>query len=86
MIKIVHRINTIGQLKTVPTEYGIELDIRYKDKGLILHHDPFINGNSFDEFLKHYHHRFIILNVKTEGVEEAVLGLMRKYNIKKPVS
>lgn len=81
MIKIVHRINTIAQLKSIPKEYGIEVDIRYKDKELILHHDPFMVGENFDEFLKNFNHKFIILNIKTEGIEETIIELFKKYDI-----
>lgn len=81
MIKIKHRINTIEELKQVPQEYGVELDIRYEADRLILHHDPFVTGEDFDQYLEHYKHRFIILNLKTEGIEEAVLKLMQKHNI-----
>ena len=49
---IAHRINTIEELKKVPNEYGVELDLRdYGDK-LILQHDPFTDGEKFEEYLK----------------------------------
>jgi len=82
MLKIAHRVNTISRLKEIPEEYGIELDIRYHGKDLILHHDAFEIGENFDEFLKHYKHKFIVLNTKTEGIEEAVISLLKKYSIK----
>lgn len=81
LLKIAHRINTIEQLQQVPTHLGIELDIRYQGSELILHHDPFVSGQNFDKFLSHYKHAFLILNVKTEGVEEAVQALMDKHGI-----
>ena len=81
MLKIAHRINTIAQLKEVPIEFGIELDLRYEGQDLILHHDPFVTGEKFDDFLAHYRHQLIILNVKTEGIEEEVLRLLKKHNI-----
>ena len=58
-----HRINTISELKKIPSKYGIELDLRDNLNGdIYISHDPFKNGENFDEFLKHYHHSFIILN------------------------
>ena len=36
-----HRINTVTDLDSVPFENGIELDVRYHNDELILHHDPF---------------------------------------------
>ncbi len=82
MLKIAHRINTIKQLKETPIEYGVEIDIRYENDYLILHHDPFMTGELLEEWLRHYQHQLLILNVKTEGIEEACLSLLEKYNIK----
>ena len=41
MIYINHRINTIEDLQQVPLINGVELDIRYHQNDLVLHHDPF---------------------------------------------
>lgn len=82
MLKIAHRINTIEQLKSVPEDYGIEIDIRSDGDRLILHHDPFDRGESFEEFLNHFKQSFIVLNVKAEGIEAAILELLKKHGIK----
>ncbi len=82
MLYIRHRINTVKDLKTVPADMGIELDVRYEGDKLILHHDPFVTGELFEDLLKEYNHKMIILNVKTEGIEEEVLRLIKKYNVK----
>ena len=79
---IKHRINTSEELKRVPFEYGIELDLRADGERLILHHDPFKKGEDFEEYLKYYNHRFIILNTKCEGMEQRLIDLMSKHNIK----
>jgi hypothetical protein len=77
-----HRINTIKELKEISIEYGIEIDLRDNVNGEIhLAHDPFILGELFEEYLKHYHHSFIILNIKSERIEWNVLKLLKKYNI-----
>lgn len=81
MLFIRHRINTLEDLKTVPQDMGIELDIRYEGSRLILHHDPFTSGLDFEELLKAYRHAFMILNIKSEGIEEKVLELLRKYQV-----
>ena len=52
MLKIAHRINTVAQLREVPPEYGIELDLRYEGPELIMHHDPFTTGERFEDLLK----------------------------------
>jgi len=82
MLKIAHRINTIEQLNKTPVEYGVELDLRPDGNKIIIHHDAFTQGEDFEEWLKHYKHRLIILNTKAEGMEERILHLMKKYNIK----
>jgi len=80
---IAHRINTIDELKNIPKEYGVELDLRDYGNRLILQHDPFKNGEDFEEYLKHYNHGTMILNIKSERIEHKVLELIKKYNIKK---
>lgn len=81
MIIIKHRANTIAELNRTPCEYGVEIDIRSHNNQLILHHDPLQPGELFEDWLTHYHHRFIILNIKEEGLELYILDLMKKYNI-----
>ena len=77
-----HRINTIVELQKIPYEYGIELDLRDNlDGDIYLAHDPFTNGELFSDFLQHYHHSFIILNVKSERIEYKVLELLKKHEI-----
>jgi len=81
MIKISHRINTIELLKKTPTNLGVEIDIRSNGKDLILHHDPFSGGELFINWLKFYCHETLILNVKEEGLEIAIINLMNEYKI-----
>ena len=77
-----HRINTIKELSSIPKKYGIELDLRdRKDGEIILCHDPFIDGELFDDFLKNYDKSSIILNIKSERIEHKVIELLKKYNI-----
>ena len=81
MLKIAHRINTLNQLKNVPPSQGVELDIRAYNNKLILHHDPFVEGELFEVLLKVYNHQCLILNTKCEGMEQEILSLMDKYKI-----
>lgn len=87
MVYIAHRINTLSQLKEVSVEYGIELDIRYHENKLVLHHDPFHHHEEpkpciFENILKNWKHNGpMILNIKTEGIEKECISLMNKYNI-----
>jgi len=64
-------------------KYGIEVDIRTNKSDLIINHDPFLEGIKFSDWLKHYKHKFLILNVKEDGLEESILELLRKANITK---
>ncbi|MBT5953772.1 hypothetical protein HOG98_03530 [bacterium] len=82
MIKISHRINTLKDLQTVPNKYGVELDIRSQGDTLVLHHDPFCEGEPFEAYLQKYSNGLMILNTKEEGLEERILELMKKYAIK----
>jgi hypothetical protein len=80
---IAHRINTLAELAHLPMGVGVELDLRDEDQNLILQHDPFHTGESFENFLRHYKGRgTLILNVKSERIEERVLSLVNQYEIK----
>jgi hypothetical protein len=81
MLKIAHRINTVEQLKNIPSLYGVELDLRPDGDKIIIHHDAFAQGEDFEEWMKHYRHSLIILNTKAEGMEERIIALMEKHNI-----
>lgn len=81
MIRIAHRINTAAQLREVPPELGIELDLRSYGEDIVIHHDPFVRGELFAEWLEGYRHRFIILNVKEEGLEAPLLAMMAERGI-----
>lgn len=86
MIFINHRINSIKQLSNVPHSNGVEIDIRYHENNLILHHDPYAHHRSkqthFEDYLKHWQHSGpMILNIKTEGIEKDCINLMNKYSI-----
>ena len=79
---ISHRINTLDQLKNTPSNLGVEVDIRSYGENLIMHHDPFKQGECFEDWLKSYQHGTLILNVKEEGLEDRLLKLMRRFGIK----
>ena len=82
MIFCSHRINTIKELKKIPTNFGIEIDISTDSKKLVLKHDPFATGETLEKFLNFYKHKFVILNVKSEGLEEKILRVLIKKKIK----
>jgi hypothetical protein len=81
VIIVQHRRNTRAQLRETPVERGIEVDIRSHGERLIIHHDAFVDGESFDAWLDDYRHRLLILNVKEEGLEDRLLELMQDRGI-----
>lgn len=81
MIIVAHRRNLIEQLAETPSDQGVEVDIRSDGGRLVIHHDPFAGGVDFEEWLAHYRHRLLILNVKEEGLEAHLQQLMKSTNI-----
>ena len=78
---ISHRRNTLAELIATPEQYGIEVDIRsYGDK-LVIHHDPFVEGEHFESWIAQYRHGTLILNVKEEGLEARLIDLMKAHGI-----
>ena len=76
-----HRVNTINELSLIDKAFGVELDLRNNDDAIILNHDPFKTGDSFEEYLQNYKHSTCILNTKADGLEEQSIALMEKYAI-----
>ncbi|MCE9547596.1 MAG: hypothetical protein K8T25_19175 [Planctomycetia bacterium] len=81
MLTIAHRVNTIEQLARTPVELGVELDLRDHGSRLVLAHNPFQDGEDFEEYLRHYRHGLMILNVKSERIEHRVLELVAAAGI-----
>lgn len=81
---IAHRINRIEELEEVSPEYGVELDLRDDLTGRIyIQHHPFADGQDFEKYLKKYHQKTMVLNIKSERIEHRALELLRKYQVKK---
>ncbi len=78
---IAHRRNTLADLVATPQRFGIEVDIRSHGDSLIIHHDAFAAGESFETWLSVYRHGTLILNVKEEGLEARLIGLLREAGI-----
>ena len=76
-----HRRNSLAELAATPREFGVEVDIRSRGDQLIIHHDPFVEGEAFDAWIATYAHGTLILNVKEEGLEERLLVLMARHGI-----
>jgi hypothetical protein len=78
---IMHRRNTARQLAETPTGLGVEVDIRSYGDRLVIHHDPFVDGENFEEWVAGYRHGTLILNVKEEGLEDRLIALMAHHGI-----
>lgn len=78
---IAHRRNRIEQLIATPHDQGVEVDIRSDDGRLVIHHDPFAQGEDFEAWIGHYRHGTLILNVKEEGLEVRLLAIMADRGI-----
>lgn len=84
-----HRINTIQQLTQIEDRScGCEIDLRsFAESAGKLHlsHDPWVIGDSFEEWLKKYSElEFkgpLILNTKEDGLESRILELLKKFKL-----
>ena len=75
---IIHRVNTIRELKEIDPKYGAEIDIRAYGSKLVLNHEPFLDGEKLDNYLDEYHHGTLVLNIKENGIEDEVLRQVRQ--------
>ena len=82
MIIIKHRVNTSKELKKLSINFGAEIDLRSKNKDIYLHHDPFKKGELFSNWIKYFKHKLLVLNVKEEGLEQKIVSILKKNNIK----
>lgn len=76
-----HRINAIEGLERLPDEFGIELDLRVHDGAIVCAHDAFEPGPTMEAYFPHLRDRPLILNVKCEGIVEAVLDCCRRNGL-----
>ena len=75
---IEHRINLPKFLPL--NDRGIECDIRDNNKKLVMSHDPFRKGPSFNIFLKNCKNKLIMLNIKSEGIILKILNKVKNLN------
>ncbi|MEM6667010.1 MAG: phosphatidylinositol-specific phospholipase C/glycerophosphodiester phosphodiesterase family protein [Pseudomonadota bacterium] len=78
---IAHRRNTLTELSETPRHLGVEVDVRTQGDRLVIHHDPFEEGEDFDAWIAAYAHGTLILNVKEEGLETACLERMARRGL-----
>ena len=51
---IVHRVNSIADLRRTPHSYGVEFDVRSRGSRLVLAHNAFKKGEALNPFLDYY--------------------------------
>ena len=79
-IFINHRINTVSKLLKLKDFDGCETDVRDFKKKLVLSHNSFQDGESFENFLKYTKNRIIFLNVKSSGIINKILAKTKNNN------
>lgn len=81
MIPIIHRVNNLKKLASVPNNYGIEIDIRSNNNKLVLSHDLNEAFTDFEDFVKEIDNKLVVANIKESGVESSVIKIFEKYKI-----
>lgn len=82
MIIVNHRVNAVEDLLLTAKDFGCEIDVRNHGESLIVNHDPFdTDGPTLQDWLSHYDHRFLIVNVKEEGLEPVLFPILRDFGI-----
>ena len=84
MLIIHHRINEISRLPLIPRDEGVEIDLRTNGRSVILHHEPFEQGDRLEDYLDAYgpHRKSpLVLNMKEDLLEERVIALCRERGI-----
>lgn len=76
LIKVIHRVNQGSQLEKIPYSFGVEVDLRQWGNQIIVEHEPFVQGECFEEWLKSFHHKLIVLNIKSEGIEMRAVEML----------
>ena len=76
MVVIRHRVNAIADLATLPPGQGAEIDLRSRGDRIVLHHDPFTDGDDLDDWLDRWANGTargtLVLNPKEDGLEDRV--------------
>jgi hypothetical protein len=60
----------------------VEIDVRSYNNRIILNHDPMKSGEFLDNWLRKYNHKFLIINIKEEGLEKYIIKILKNKKIK----
>jgi hypothetical protein len=75
MIKVLHRVNSLDELKKTDKIFGVEVDIHAYGGRLVVTHNAFSNGIDFHDWLSACNARLVIFNIKEEGIESKVYDM-----------
>ena len=81
MIPIIHRVNKSEDLISLPSDLGIEIDIRSDGQNLVLGHDPKQYTENLESYIESFKHSFLIANIKESGIENQVIQSMNEKKI-----
>ncbi len=81
MLFIKHRVNSVKEPQETLDDLGVEIDGRAWRNDIIINHEPFEDGVSLKSWLSNFKHKFLIINVKEDGLEKKCLDLMELFNI-----
>lgn len=81
MLYIKHRVNSVKELQETSDDLGVEIDVRAWRNDIIINHEPFEDGVPLQSWLSNFKHKFLIINVKEDGLEKKCLDLMELFNI-----
>ncbi len=76
--------NTVASFQRALAEGadGVELDVRNIGRRLILNHEPYGDGELFDDYCSRFRHAFMVVNIKAEGIEKDALAVLAKHGIR----
>jgi hypothetical protein len=80
---VIHRQNTVAQLKALPRELGVEIDLRADGSEIVLNHDPFKGGERFINWLEAFRHGLLVINIKEAGIETEAIRLLEAFGVKR---
>jgi hypothetical protein len=82
MTKVLHRINSLYELKNTEKSLGVEVDIHAYGDRLIVHHNALTDGIDLRDWLDVCGNRFVVFNIKEEGIESCVCNMAIEFGIK----
>lgn len=83
MIKVIHRVNSLNQLNHINDDFGVEIDIHAYGDRIVVCHDALVDGIDLELWMSSCSSKFIIFNIKEEGIEEIVYDMAIQHKVNK---